>query len=113
MKRLNFNIEESQYEWLSQWSEELGISISEIIRRALKDYIKSGALGETVAGWEAVTEDDMPFEDEIVHRLAMLEGLVMNLFPEKRRQFVYDYALGYADGQLGIPLDEKESIDTK
>lgn len=41
MKRLNFNIQDSQYEWLSQKSEQLGVSISEIIRRALDHWIQA------------------------------------------------------------------------
>ena len=107
MKRLNFNIQESQYDWLSDESERLGVSISEIIRRAIEHYIETGSVGESVAGWE--TDDpgeELSFEDEVVHRLAMLEGMMLNSFPEKRRQGIYEWSLGYADAQLGFPPPE-------
>jgi hypothetical protein len=39
MKRFNFYLEDSQAEFLLKFSNEKGISISEIIRQALDEYI--------------------------------------------------------------------------
>lgn len=111
MKRLNFNIQESQYDWLSGESERLGVSISEIIRRAIEHFIDSGEIGDSVAGWNPELDEEMSFEEEVVHRLAMLEGMMLNLFPEPKRQHIYDYGLGYADATLGFPLDDDHPLE--
>ncbi len=41
MKRLNLMVPDSQYDWLYEQSEELDISVAEIVRRALDAWIKS------------------------------------------------------------------------
>ncbi len=41
MKRINLMVEDSQYEWLYQASDEMGISVAEIVRRSLDAWKKS------------------------------------------------------------------------
>jgi len=111
VKRLNFNIQNSQYTWLEVESERLGVSISELIRRAIDYFIESGPPGESVAGWEsrkAEEEEKLSFEEEMVHRLSMMEFMLMNLYPEKARQDIYDHAEEYADEELGWRSGDEE-----
>ncbi len=41
MKRINLMVEDSQYEWLYQVSDEMGISVAEIVRRSLDAWKRS------------------------------------------------------------------------
>jgi len=112
MKRLNFNIQNSQYAWLEVESDRTGVSISELIRRAIDHFIESGPPGEVGAGWESRKAEEeaenLSFEEEVVHRLSMMEFMLLNLYPEKAQQGVYDHAEEYADEALGWRSGDEE-----